>query len=357
MLTDWITLDELLADPMRVRLLGAGVAILLTVALRLAQQALVHRLGRLAERTETSADDLVVDLLKRTSRPFLLAVSGVVVAAWLPPADSVQQLIRTAFIVACVCQAGMWGNGAIAFFLGRPRVARAAGGGSATTLAALGFAARLALWSALVLLGLQNIGVDVTALVAGLGIGGVAVALAVQTILGDLLASVAIVLDRPFELGDFIIVDDVLGTIEHIGVKTTRIRSLFGEQVIVGNAQLLQSRIRNYKRMAERRVVFSFGVTYDTPHHLVARIPALVREAIEACDGVRFDRAHFQRYGDVALVFEAVYYVLSPDYNRYMDIQQAINLDLLQRFKEEGIEFAYLAQALRAAGLSALTAR
>jgi small-conductance mechanosensitive channel len=170
-------------------------------------------------------------------------------------------------------------------------------------------------------------------------------------ILGDLLSSVAIVLDRPFELGDFVIIDDTLGTVEHIGLKTTRIRSLFGEQIVVGNSQLLQSRIRNFKRMAERRIVFSLGVTYETPHDLVARIPGMIREIVEAREGVRFDRAHFQKYGDFALVFEAVYYVLSPDYNRYMDTQQAINLDVLERFQREGIEFAYPTQTLHVPGL------
>jgi small-conductance mechanosensitive channel len=251
-----------------------------------------------------------------------------------------------------VFQAGIWGNGVIAYFLDRQRTLAGTGGGTATTFAALGFVARLALWSALVLLGLQNLGVNVTALVAGLGIGGIAVALAVQNILGDLLSSVAIVLDRPFELGDFVIIDDMLGTVEHIGLKTTRIRSLFGEQIVVGNSQLLESRIRNYKRMAERRIVFSLGVTYETPHGLVVRIPGIIREIIEARDGVRFDRAHFQKYGDFALVFEAVYYVLSPDYNRYMDTHQAINLDVLERFQQEGIEFAYPTQTLHIPGLA-----
>jgi small-conductance mechanosensitive channel len=356
MLTDWPTLTELMADPTQVQLIGAALVILLAVALRFTQKALVRRFGRLASVTATHVDDLVVDLLRRVSRPFLLAASAAVLAASVPLPDTVQQLIRAAFIIACVYQAGIWGNGAITFFLERQRAAVTASGGTATTLAAMGFIARVALWSALVLLGLQNIGVDVTALVAGLGIGGVAVALAVQSILSDLLASVAIVLDRPFELGDFVIFDDVLGSIEHIGVKTTRIRSLSGEQIVVGNAQLLQRRIRNYKRMAERRVVFSLRVTYETPYRLVARIPALIREAIEACDGVRFDRAHFQSYGEFALVFEAVYYVLSPEYNRYMDIQQAINLDLFQRFEREGIEFARPTQTLRFAELPRLTA-
>lgn len=345
MVRDWLA--SVTSDPFRLRVTGAVATILLTVVLRMAQTLLVRRLSRLASKTTTNVDDLIVNLLRRLSLVLIVTGSAAAVGAFLPLSDRVEQLIRGALVIGGVIQAGIWGSCVIAYFIERQRTAAVGAGGTATTLAALGFVARAVLWSALVLLALENLGVNVTALVAGLGIGGVAVALAVQNILGDLLASVAIVLDRPFELGDFVIIDDMLGTVEHIGVKTTRIRSLSGEQIAVGNAQLLQSRIRNYKRMAERRVVFSLGVTYQTPHGLVSRIPGLIREVIEAQDGVRFDRAHFQKYGDFALVFEAVYYVLSADYDRYMDIHQAINLDLLARFQEEGIEFAYPTQTLR----------
>jgi small-conductance mechanosensitive channel len=350
MMNDWLTM--LTADPFRRRLTGAVAAILLAMVLRLVQRLLVRRLSRLAARTSTGADDLIVDLLRRVSLVFIVTGSAAAVSALLPLSDTVRAVVRGAFVIAFVYQVGIWGTGVIAYFLERQRLSVGAGGGTATTLAALGFVARLVLWSVLVLLGLHNLGVNVTALIAGLGIGGIAVALAVQNILGDLFSSVAIVLDRPFELGDFVIIDDTLGTVEHIGLKTTRIRSLSGEQIVVGNSRLLESRIRNYKRMAERRIVFSLGVTYETPHDLVARIPAIIREIIEARDGVRFDRAHFQKYGDFALVFEAVYYVLSPDYNRYMDTQQAINLDVLQRFQREGIAFAYPTQTLLVPGLA-----
>jgi small-conductance mechanosensitive channel len=355
MLNEW--LERWTTDPFRLRLIAAVAALLLAGVLRLAQRSLVHRLRRLAARTATTADDLAVDLLQRVSLVFIVIGSAAAVAAWLPLSPAVRTLVRGAFVLAFAYQAGLWGSRLIGYLLDRQRSTMPAAGSTATTLAALGFAARLGLWSALVLVALQNLGVNVTALIAGLGIGGVAVALAVQNILGDLFASVAIVVDRPFELGDFIIVDDLRGTVEHIGLKTTRIRSLSGEQIVVGNAQLLQSRIRNYKRMAERRVVFSLGITYETPHRLVARVPVLLRETIEAQRDVRFDRAHFQKYGDFALLFEAVYYVLSPDYNRYMDIQQAINLDLLERFQREGIEFAYPTQTLRIPGLAEVGVR
>jgi small-conductance mechanosensitive channel len=172
------------------------------------------------------------------------------------------------------------------------------------------------------------------------------VALAIQNILGDLFASLSIVLDKPFVIGDFIIVGDLMGTVEKIGLKTTRVRSLSGEQLVFGNHDLLQSRIRNFKHLFERRILFSFGVIYQTPHDKLAAIPGMVREIIESLEDTRFDRAHFKEYGDFSLNFEVVYYVLKPDYNAYMDTQQAINLALYQRFQQAGIEFAYPTQTL-----------
>jgi small-conductance mechanosensitive channel len=204
----------------------------------------------------------------------------------------------------------------------------------------LGFAAKVVLWSVILLLALDNLGVDVTALVAGLGIGGVAVALALQNVLGDLLASLSIVFDKPFVIGDTITVDDLTGTVESIGLKTTRLRGASGEQLVLANGELLKSRIRNWQRMTERRVVLAFGVPHSTPAAAVERIPAMVRDLIEQQDLLRFDRAHFKGFGAAALDFEAVYWVLSPDHGAFMDRQQAVNLGLLRAF------FAVPAQTL-----------
>jgi small-conductance mechanosensitive channel len=177
-------------------------------------------------------------------------------------------------------------------------------------------------------------------------VGGIAVALAAQNILGDLFSSMSIVLDKPFVLGDFIIVGDLMGTVEKIGLKTTRIKSLSGEQLVFSNSDLLNSRIRNFKRMQERRAVFSIGVTYETPYEKLQTIPATIREVIESQELARFDRAHFASYGDFALVFEIVYYMKRPEYDLYMDTQQAINLELFRRFAESGIAFAYPTQTV-----------
>lgn len=215
-----------------------------------------------------------------------------------------------------------------------------------STINVIALASKIVLWSTVILLGLDNLGINVTALVAGLGIGGVAVALALQNILGDLFASLSIVFDKPFINKDFLIVGDLMGSVEHIGLKTTRIRSLSGEQLIFSNSDLLNSRIRNYGRMFERRVVFSIGVTYQTPREKLKFLPEIIRKAIETKSKTRFDRCHFMKYGDYALMFETVFYVLSPDYNIYMDIQQAIYFEIHERFEQEQIEFAYPTQKI-----------
>jgi small-conductance mechanosensitive channel len=187
--------------------------------------------------------------------------------------------------------------------------------------------------------------------VAGLGIGGIAVALAVQSIFSDLFASLSITLDRPFVVGDFLIVGDVLGTVESIGIKSTRLRSLSGEQIVMPNSDLLSSRVRNYGRMMERRVVFETSVAHYTPIEAVERIPRLIREIVEGEADTRFDRSHFAAHGAGSLDFETVYYVRSPDYNRYMDIQQAINLRLHREFARLRIDFAIPSQKLFVASM------
>jgi small-conductance mechanosensitive channel len=194
---------------------------------------------------------------------------------------------------------------------------------------------------------LDNIpGVQVDTLIASLGIGGIAVALALQNILGDLFASLSITLDKPFVIGDFIIVDELMGEVERIGLKSTRLRSLSGEQLVFANADLLSSRIRNFKHMERRRASFKLGVTYATPPEKLARIPSLVQEIIQAQAQVTLDRVHFKEMGEFALIFEIVYYMEMPDYKLYMDTQETINLAICQRFAEEGIEFAYPTQTV-----------
>lgn len=202
-------------------------------------------------------------------------------------------------------------------------------------------------WAVMMLSILANLGVDITALVASLGVGGIAVALAVQTVLSDIFASLSIGFDKPFEIGDFVVFGDVAGSIEHIGLKTTRIRSLSGEQIVCSNADLLKQTLHNYKRMDTRRIVFSFGVSYDTPADKVRGVSQLVKTIIEGVNDTRFDRAHFLSFDESRLLFEVVYIVQSPDYNRYMDIQQEINLQLLHGLRELDVRFAFPVRNVR----------
>ena len=210
------------------------------------------------------------------------------------------------------------------------------------------FIARSIIWSIALLLCVENIGIDITALVAGLGIGGIAIALAAQNILSDLFASLAIVLDKPFEIDDYIVVGDISGTVEQIGIKTTRIRALSGEELVCSNADLLGSRVRNYKRMKERRAIFELGVVYQTPHNLLTKIPEIIEKIIENAEFARFDRANFKSFGDSSLLFEIVFYVSAPgnDYNEYMKVQQGINYEIFKKFEELKIDFAYPTQTL-----------
>jgi small-conductance mechanosensitive channel len=314
-----------------------GVYIVLAVMRRI----MVRRLGALAARTTTQVDDLAVEIVRRT-RPFFLLLLGAHVAARVvPPSGEFAVAFRALSVIVVLLQAGVWGNGLIGF--GADHYVRQRAGddvGMRTTIQALGYAVRFALWALLVVSALQKLGVDVTALLTGLGIGGVAIALAVQNILGDLFAALAIVLDKPFVVGDSITVDNVSGTVEHVGLKTTRIRSVSGEQVIVANNDLLKSKIRNYKRMEHRRVVFNIDVAYDTPADAVARIPQLIRETITSRPRAKFDRCHFLSFAESSLRLEVVYFVLDADYNVYADTQHAINLDIMRRFAGEQIEFA-----------------
>ncbi len=210
---------------------------------------------------------------------------------------------------------------------------------------------KIIVWGFALLILLDNLGIKITPLIAGLGVGGIAIAIATQEILGDLFSYFVIFFDRPFEIGDFIAIDDYLGTVEYIGIKTTRIRSLSGEQLVFSNTDLTNSRIRNYKRMANRRVVFRLGVTYQTSPQQLKEIPGIIKDIIESIDGTIFDRAHFFSYGDFSLIFEIVYYVIGNDYKKYMDIQQEINLKIKEEFEKRGIEFAYPTQTLYISGI------
>lgn len=331
-------------------LLFAMGACVLFLALTLVFRVLKSRSSSLSKKTSTVADDVVAIALEATRQWFLLiaAIWGAGRFLNLGAADTA---FDTILLFAVVLQIAFWANRAVTAYLSLYIDKRREDDPSSVSVVqGMSFVVRLIVWSVALLLIIDNLGYDVTTLVAGLGIGGVAIALAVQNILGDLFASLSIILDKPFVIGDFIIVGDLLGVVEKIGIKTTRVRSLSGEQLIFANSDLLNSRIRNFKRMQERRIPFTFGVIYQTTPDQLEKIPPCIKEIIEGIEGTRFDRAHFKSFGESSYDFEVVYYINTPDYNAFMDTQQRINLAMCRAFERMGIDFAYPTRTIYMAG-------
>jgi small-conductance mechanosensitive channel len=334
-------------NALEVWLIAIGLAVILFLTAEFAKRLVHIKLAAFAAKTSTIWDDLLAEMIGRLNVLFFLVLAAYLGSAELTLPGPVEAVLGHTVGIAALIQIAILCSHAVSFWVGRFRKQKLeSNAGAVTTLTSVGFVLRMMIWIILILIGLDNLGINITALIAGLGISGIAVALAIQNILGDLLASFSIVLDKPFVIGDFIIVEDYMGTVEHVGLKTTRIRSLSGEQLIFSNTDLLKSRIRNYKRMYERRVVFSIGVVYGTPAEKIRQIPAMIRKAAESNAQIRFERAHFKEYGDYSLKFEVVYWIQNPDYNVYMDIQQAINLDIFEQFSAAGIEFAFPTQTL-----------
>lgn len=329
-------------------LILAGLWVALAILLIFVRWLLRNRFERLSRKTVNRFDDALATLFKRTRRYFLIVLALYLALRIMAVTGRGVVLVGHLTFVVFMLQVALWANSLVGLYIDRYAERRLdTDAASVTTMQALGFLGRIAIWVVVALIVLANLGIEITPLIAGAGIGGIAIALAVQNILGDLFASMSIVLDKPFVIGDFLNVGgEYLGTVEHVGLKTTRVRSLSGEQIVFSNSDLLNARIRNYKRMFERRVVFKFGVTYQTPKEKLVQIGQWVKEIVERHDQVRFDRAHWSSFGDSALEFEVVYYVLAPEYNLYMDIQQSINLGIMSRFEDEAIEFAYPTQTL-----------
>ncbi len=307
----------------------------------------VLEVGRRILSNRLPSGTLVHELIKRTHWIFLGAVAIFLGLFLFPIAGDVKEPILKLAIIIMFFQVGIWVSHLFTRMIlqytstedKEGPLTRGAGH-------IVGVITTAVVWAFVTLLILDNLGFDINALIAGLGISGIAVALAVQNILGDIFASLSIVIDKPFIVGDFIVIDGFAGSVEHIGIKTTRLRSISGEQLIFSNNDLLKSRLRNYKRMRERRVNFPFGVEYETPLEKLEAIPGMVKEIIEAIPGTRFDRVHFKTYGQSSLDFESIFYVLSREMSEYLDIQQKINLELYKRFKEEKINFAYPTQTV-----------
>ncbi|MDP3939125.1 MAG: mechanosensitive ion channel family protein [Deltaproteobacteria bacterium] len=321
----------------------AGITLLLWTLEKIAAK----RLRAFAQRTENRFDDYLVDLLDGLGLPVYGFIGLYLGTRSLVLAPSIARLLHIVFvafltikIIQALSKAATFLVAQAYFRVGDEDPNRK------SVVRNLGLVARIVLWTIGLVFLMDNMGIKITGVVAGLGIGGIAVALAAQTVLEDAFSSFSIFLDRPFEIGDFIIVGDFKGKVEHIGFKTTRLRSLDGEQLVFSNTDLTDSRIKNYKRMQERRIAFTIGVVYQTRLEKMKKIPGMIREIVDRAEGARFDRAHFSAYGPYSLDVEIVYYVLSADYNTYMDVQQEINYRIMEAFEREGIEFAYPTQTV-----------
>lgn len=342
---------EVLGNTVLAWLIALGLAAAVFVAGLLLRRLIVGYATRAAATRRAGIADLLIQLARRLSMSVVFAVALTAGTYVLVLPGTADRVIRLLVVAAVAWQALRFGHALVDFGLGVFERSRLAADGTpdpsvSTSMGVLRVLVLMALYTLVILVAADNLGIEVTSLIAGLGIGGIAVALAVQNILGDLFSSLSIVLDKPFVVGDFIIAGDKMGTVERIGIKTTRVRALSGEQLVFANSDLLSSRIQNFKRMQERRVVFSLGVVYQTPPEVLDRLPGVIREAVEAQQNVRFDRAHFKAFGPSSLDFEAVYYLLTSEFNPYMDVQQAINLRLMRDFAELGVEFAYPTQTL-----------
>lgn len=336
-----------LGNSLEAYLISFGIIVGSILLIKIAGGILLNRLSLLTEKTNTKLDDLVVKTVQRfglAALYFLAIYWGISYLSLTEGAERVLEVATAAVIAFFMIRLI---STTVQFLLEGYVRRQENGEEKVKQLAGIILIINFAVWGLGLLFLFDNLGYDITAVIAGLGVGGIAIALAAQNILGDLFNYFVIFFDRPFEVGDFIIVDAKMGTVEHIGLKTTRLKSLTGEQLVFANSDLTTSRIHNYKRMERRRIAFKLGVIYQTTAKQLKEIPQLIRSAVEKeKELVTFDRAHFFSYGDFSLNFEVVYFVESSDYNIYMDIQQRINLSIFEAFEQRGIEFAYPTQTL-----------
>ncbi len=340
-LPHWL-LDSIAGNSVVAWAVAAFWLFVVTLAVGIVKTRLLTRARAIAHASPNTWDDALVYALEGTRVPLVAAIALVPLAQNLRLQPGVAHWISAIGSIGLFAQLGLWASRFLDHWIKSSR-ARALQDDpeAATGLAAASFIARVVLWALLILLLLDNLGYNVTTLLAGLGVGGIAVGLALQNILGDLFSSLSIVLDKPFQIGHFVVVDNFSGTVENIGLKTTRIRSIGGEMLVFSNTDLTKARLRNYRAMEQRRIVFGFGVTYDTAVEHLQALPGIVRDIVQAQPDARFDRAHFKDFGDSSLNFEVVYWMTTADYTAYMDTQQAINLELLRICNARAIAFAF----------------
>ena len=348
---------EFLSNSLQAWLTASLTTAIVFVVLLGLRWLLVSRLGVLAAKTSNNVDDMVVEMIAHTRTKTLFAFAFIAGFGALQLAH-VSQFFSPVAKLILLWQVAVWGSAAVAFWVKHHLKARTSmtERGGVAMINAMGIAAKVVLWILVIITAFHSVlSIDVTPWITGLGVSGIAVALAVQNILGDLLAALAIVFDKPFDVGDTIGVDTITGTVEHIGLKTTRIRSVTGEQIIIGNGDMLKSRLRNFRRMYQRRALFNLDVTFDTPHTSLSKLPKMIEQIVTAQPGVKFDRSHIASFGESAIRIETVYYVLDADYKKYMDVQQAINLAVLARFATERVKFAFPSRTVYSTTVDAAT--
>ena len=325
-------------------LIAGAVAIAVWSALSLVRRLIASRYKKYSTAHHSTPVRLIFYLLGYTKQFLFLAVALDAGQESLTFPPKLQHIISNSVLTLILVQVGLWAGRSVRFYLEIKEMERGADRVFAGSLDIINFVSRMLIWSLLILVALDNFGVNITALLAGLGVGGVAVALALQNVLGDLFASLSIALDKPFVVGDTLNIDTYTGSVEHIGIKTTRLRSESGEQIILSNADILKSRVRNYGRMAEQRVLTTLRVTYGTPGEKLQGIPKLLEGIVRAQANARFDRCHLKTIGESSLLFELSYFAQQPKLNPLMDLQQAVNFRIIDEFQRSGIEFAYPTQ-------------
>ncbi|HDN86043.1 MAG: mechanosensitive ion channel family protein [Candidatus Omnitrophota bacterium] len=324
-------------------LLTLSVAIFI---IRVFKRIALRRLKEWAQKSKTTIDDFIIALIEKIGLPLLYWGAFYISVNILKLHPYLRKVINILGIAILTLAGARLLGEVISYIFEIYWVKRGKDVALQRSLKGILRVIRVVIWGLAIVFFLDNLGFKISTVIAGLGIGGIAVGLAAQAILKDLFSYFSIIFDRPFEVGDFIIIDDYLGTVEYIGAKTTRIRSLSGEQLVFSNTDLTDSRVRNYKRMEKRRVLFRIGVVYSTPLEKLKEIPKIIESIIKNVKDAVFDRAHFFSYGDFSLIFEIVYYVIGSDYNKYMDIQQEINFAIKEEFEKRGIEFAYPTQTI-----------
>jgi len=317
----------------------SGVTFVSYLALQTILKVVTHRLRKLSKKSPSGFTGMAAEMLSRTSQLLLIAMSLLIGLKFAELPDRWESAIAHGWFIALAFQIALWLDTAVHLWM--ESLTRDGKMRNPVTTTIIGIMLRIVVWTMMLLSILANLGVDITAMVASLGVGGIAIALAVQTLLSDVFASLSIGIDKPFEIGDFVVFGDIAGNIEHIGLKTTRIRSLSGEQVVCANADLLSQTIHNYKRMNTRRIVFKFGLSYKTPANKLREVSQLVRRIINDIDKAKFDRAHFLAFDNSQLTFEVVYIMQTADYNAYMDVQEEINLRLLDGVHDLEVDFAF----------------